>query len=1701
LSYTNVLVGGGDFTFLANNLCQGTNDTLDDLLPNVPDGSSVFVWDTASQSYVSSTYSTLIGWSPSLTLAPGEGFAFINNGSSQFSLVIHGCQPTCPLPCAPPANGTQVLVGRLGIGTATYSNLFSCPPVCGTRMSIFNVALQDFVNYDYINGSWVPFEPVLPVGQSAFVSVLPNSNCCPTVTNLVLNTGYNQLSNSVYNFGQADAYWWITRDPTVPATALPRPATVIQRNPAWQPPQASSQWISSYPTEVDNLNGEYDFQTYFCTAADATNLTLNICLRADDAAGAALNGHLIPLSGSTVFKAPNPACGYVVNPAWFVLGGQNVLTVYVTNIYAVAMGLNAEVSVTGSGLMGLGAPCCQFGSGISGQKFYDLNCNGKQDPGEPGLSGWTIQLSNGSNTVTDVNGYYYFTNLPPGTYTVTEALQPGWTQSAPPGGSHTVNLGTLEQVNGQDFGNCHSNDTICVQILCPSNIVVDCGSDGAIVDFSVTGSSQCDTNPVRVTCVPPSTTLFPVGTTVVNCTAVDAQGNWATCSFTVTVLSDLITVCPPNKTVTCGSAWSFDPPTASTCCTNNIVTSTGVTNILITSMGAVTNGACPQQITQTWLITDACGDSNICSQTITVESCVPPPSGLVLWLPFDEASGNNAANLYPGGNNGVLVDGPGHNLGSYVVNSLCFSTSAGVDQYVNVPDYPAIDPAVGQSFTLDAWVQRAVGAPNSPPSVVLDKRDPNTGNGYSLSVDFGHVFLTLSGNNYADATDVIPADGQWHFVAVSVSFGTSGSGEFYVDGHPPVSFTPAPVALATTEPFLVGKSVLGDHSNNQPWQGCIDEVEMFNRALSAAEIGAIYQAGAAGKCKTPKLVCFGDKTVQCGSTWSFNTPQVNDPCCNSNQVPVPFGSDVNGGTACARTVTRTWLYVDCCGHSNFCSQTVTVVDTTPPTITCQTNTLVVALNSNCQLVIPAIKATASDNCTPASQLKFTQSPPVGTILGQHSQIVTVTVTDLCGNSNHCSVMVIGVDKTPPVVNCPTSLTVTNCLVPCVLPLVTASDNCCPPSSLTYSQSPPCNTPIGPGMNSVTVTVTDCNGNSTVKTIHLVISGGTESFLTNLFNTGLSATRVQLADDVVDPHYALPASAVPVGMPSDYNSNAVAVSPICHSIGNLCAWNKSPGCFVYTPWDLTSTNSKWIAPNYTNNGCDPAGGYVYTLNFTLPAGLDPASATISGQWAADNEAYMYLNAALIPAADGGHATSWSPWTPFTIPAGSGFVTGPNTLSFIVTNFGGFTGLRVEFTNAYANCFTCAPPAILNITPGESLQQFSTAILHVTASGTPPLSYQWYQNGTPLANNAHDSGVTTPTLHISPLQWADGGLYTVIVTNHCGSVTNHVRLTVTPPWWWGWGWWNVTALDAPLAASAGPDLNLVGSSTGTNYSISSGTTEDFGIPSPAGLPVNVMHVSLASDTSLQVPLIAPPGSNSLNSYSVVMDLNQPVTSVGTPTTLFQSGSGPDGVALTLDSQNTLHITGSAAGTPFDMAAPAPLVPGVPPWWRIALVVDDSLDGVGVNVSLYLDGQPWTAIYVPTPVGLPINWSNSAPTLLSVQPGGCCNVDWFVSSIQFHAVALSSAQIAGIGSAANGPMPGNDTSVGPQPRMSATMTAGNLSLTWSGGPYVVQEKTDLANGLWTDSQEPFTQTAATGGSQTTVIKPAPSGPAKFYRLVFRP
>jgi hypothetical protein len=94
---------------------------------------------------------------------------------------------------------------------------------------------------------------------------------------------------------------------------------------------------------------------------------------------------------------------------------------------------------------------------ISGTKYNDLNSSGTRDAGEPGLTNWTITLTNSTGRVvtkvTDVNGSYSFVNLTDGNYTVGEVNQSGWKQTAPATEVYSITISDGTVVTGIDFGN------------------------------------------------------------------------------------------------------------------------------------------------------------------------------------------------------------------------------------------------------------------------------------------------------------------------------------------------------------------------------------------------------------------------------------------------------------------------------------------------------------------------------------------------------------------------------------------------------------------------------------------------------------------------------------------------------------------------------------------------------------------------------------------------------------------------------------------------------------------------------------------------------------------------------------------------------------------------------------------------------------------------------------------------------------------------------------------------------------------------------------------------------------------------------------------------------------------------------------------------------------------------------------------------
>lgn len=240
--------------------------------------------------------------------------------------------------------------------------------------------------------------------------------------------------------------------------------------------------------------------------------------------------------------------------------------------------------------------------------------------------------------------------------------------------------------------------------------------------------------------------------------------------------------------------------------------------------------------------------------------CALAPSDMVSWWPFDEPGGPVAHDIAGYPNDGTYVGAPTPVPG-VVQLALEFD---GVGDYVQVPDQAELNLGTGD-FTIDAWVRLES---STPVHTILDKRSVSSSAvaGYLLFTNSGYLCLQLADGTHTNyPSGLFVADGQWHHVAVTVDRDSTTGIRWYLDGNlgPVVHDSTAhPASLDNSAPLLFAKN-----ADLSYWlHGALDEVEIFDRVLSAQEVRSIFDAQSAGKCKC--YCCGGmDLTISTGP-WS-----------------------------------------------------------------------------------------------------------------------------------------------------------------------------------------------------------------------------------------------------------------------------------------------------------------------------------------------------------------------------------------------------------------------------------------------------------------------------------------------------------------------------------------------------------------------------------------------------------------------------------------------------------------------------------------------------------------------------------------------------------------------------------------------------------------------------------------------------------------
>ena len=138
------------------------------------------------------------------------------------------------------------------------------------------------------------------------------------------------------------------------------------------------------------------------------------------------------------------------------------------------------------------------------------------------------------------------------------------------------------------------------------------------------------------------------------------------------------------------------------------------------------------------------------------------------------------------------------------------------------------------SFSLSAWVKPDL---NKTQYVIDTATSANTGNGYMLRCNSNGTvrFWSYSANASLDSTATVSTSSWNHLVAVK----DGSTLRLYINATTPVTRTDSSFNTSNTANLRIGSSsLLGGYFN-----GLIDEVSMYNYALTGSNVSSIYSSG------------------------------------------------------------------------------------------------------------------------------------------------------------------------------------------------------------------------------------------------------------------------------------------------------------------------------------------------------------------------------------------------------------------------------------------------------------------------------------------------------------------------------------------------------------------------------------------------------------------------------------------------------------------------------------------------------------------------------------------------------------------------------------------------------------------------------------------------------------------------------------------
>jgi hypothetical protein len=214
-----------------------------------------------------------------------------------------------------------------------------------------------------------------------------------------------------------------------------------------------------------------------------------------------------------------------------------------------------------------------------------------------------------------------------------------------------------------------------------------------------------------------------------------------------------------------------------------------------------------------------------------------PTAGLAAHWELDEGSGTTAYDS-AGSSNGTFHGDPDWVAGKVGSGALDFD---GVGDYVQIPDDNSLSPQAYGDATWSLWAKKSTSVDNQN---LLGKgysgnweyaiREKSTGEKIELVIWLKHG----AGSHMSLITDASIGLNTWCHIAFVYVNGTSLTG--YINGQPSGSSTSVTGTTGNgNEPLRIANR----RSTDISFDGIIDDVRIYNRALLAGEVWQLYQDG------------------------------------------------------------------------------------------------------------------------------------------------------------------------------------------------------------------------------------------------------------------------------------------------------------------------------------------------------------------------------------------------------------------------------------------------------------------------------------------------------------------------------------------------------------------------------------------------------------------------------------------------------------------------------------------------------------------------------------------------------------------------------------------------------------------------------------------------------------------------------------------